>query len=764
MTTARVTLMAAGLATLVFATACEEPVEIKDEGACVPTKQFFTDEVWNGFMSNNCFACHNAQGIAASTDLVLQGANQPGFLDANLAIVANVAAFERDGTSILLLKPSAQIDHGGGKAIAVDGPEYKALQELIVQVKNPVVCQDNGNDPFAGVIQLDRVSTFRKATLNIAGRLPTTEEIAQLEGGDDADLDAALDNLLQEEAFYGRLKEIYNDLFLTDKYISGRRGTELLDDQRFNLYWYEEGIPPQGERSQAQEDERRRLEGLTNRGVARDALELVAHLARADLPWTELVTADYMMVNPYSAKTFGVDGTVTFIDSENADEFQPVTVPDYPHAGVLTSPMWLNRFPTTDTNRNRHRARQVLKFFLATDILRIADRPVDSAAIAGFNPTLNDPSCTVCHANIDPIAGTFQNWDASGHFQPPSEGWFGDMFAPGFKDESLPFDDRFEASAWLGDRIALDPLFALSTVHIIYKGLTGRDPVGAPTDTSDPAFDAKNRAFTVQDDVFKAIADDFREGGYHVRSVVKGLIASPYFRAVSTTTDLQAPDQEGFIAALGTARYLTPELLDRKIEAVLGYPWTRSDNRRFLLDINEYLIYYGGIDSDNVITRITEPNGLMGAVTTRMAFEMSCRAAPRDFTLLPEERILFPVVEPSFEPLDSNGFVIPAAEDAIKQNIAHLFHRILDEKVSLEDEELLAAYGLWLDTWQNGKANVQNQVESADLPGSCRVENDYFTREALPEEVRLRRDANYTIRAWNAVVAYLLSDARFIHD
>lgn len=743
-------------AVLAGATACEEPAAAPPEEPCVSTKQFFTEEVWNSFMSTTCFACHNAQGIASVSEMVLQSPNQPGFLDANLAIVGNIAQFERNGTSILLLKPSAQIDHGGGTVIAKDGAEYQALAELVSQVKNPVVCDEVGDNPFVGVNLLDNVSTYRKATLAIAGRLPTADELLQVDGGDNDDLDAALDGLLEEEAFYERLKEIYNDIFLTDKYLGGQRAIELLDSDRFpSAFWYE---------AEPDQDEQNRLERLANRGVAREPLELVAYLARNNLPWTELVTADYLMVNPFSARSYGVDGSVAFDDVTDGDEFQPAALPDYPHAGVLTSPMWLNRFPTTETNRNRHRARMVFKFFLATDILRIADRPVDAAAIAGFNPTLNDASCTVCHANIDPIAGTFQNWDDAGRFAPPAEGWFGDMFAPGFKDEALPFDDRFEATDFLGARLAADPLNALSTVHTLYTGLTGRQPVSAPSDPADPEFDAKSRAFVAQDAVLQAIVKDFVANGHNVKTAVKGIVRSPYFRAQTAQPSVATTGNRGFLASLGTARFLTPELLDRKIEAVVGYPWTRSDNRRFLLDTNEYLIYYGGIDSDSVITRIVEPNGLMAAVASRMSFEMACRAGPRDFTLSRESRILFPFVEPTYEPEDENGFAIPDGEVAIKENIRHLFDRILDQRVSLEDEELLAAYELWTDTWKGGRENIASQRETADLPGSCRVESDYFTREPLPEEQRLRRDPLYTIRAWNAVVAYLLADARFLHD
>jgi hypothetical protein len=70
----RLTATAVAMAT-VFGSACEEAAPTFPEASCVPTKQFFTDEVWNPFMSTSCFVCHNAQGIASTSELVLQSSN-----------------------------------------------------------------------------------------------------------------------------------------------------------------------------------------------------------------------------------------------------------------------------------------------------------------------------------------------------------------------------------------------------------------------------------------------------------------------------------------------------------------------------------------------------------------------------------------------------------------------------------------------------------------------------------------------------------------
>ena len=73
-----------------------------------------------------------------------------------------------------------------------------------------------------------------------------------------------------------------------------------------------------------------------------------------------------------------------------------------PVAGVLTTPAFLTRWETTRTNRGRKRARIVLENFLTTDILKFAQRPVDSTALTSVQ---NPAQCTVCVTPLlDPIA------------------------------------------------------------------------------------------------------------------------------------------------------------------------------------------------------------------------------------------------------------------------------------------------------------------------------------------------------------------------
>ena len=181
-------------------------------------------------------------------------------------------------------------------------------------------------------------------------------------------------------------------------------------------------------------------------GARRAPLELIAHVVENDLPYTEILTANYVMANPWSAEAYG--SSVAFDDPRDVHEFQPVrfaryylwdgtrtvlTDPEgcggyildpgglaveFPHAGILNTMVFLRRYPTTATNRNRARARWTYYHFLGVDIEKSASRTTDAQALADTdNPTLKNPACTVCHVGMDPVAGAFQNYDEIGHYR-----------------------------------------------------------------------------------------------------------------------------------------------------------------------------------------------------------------------------------------------------------------------------------------------------------------------------------------------------------
>lgn len=758
--------------------------EAEAGGGCVSDLEYFQKEVSLAFLEGDCATCHNPQGLARTSKLVLASPGETGYLETNFEALKEIASYEKDGTSVLLLKPAATVDHGGGKRFAKDDPRYKALAELVRRFDQPVTCE-GAPDPEAGLLGnvklIDLPHTLRKVKLQLTGHLPDPEELEAVATGGEGALDEAVATYLEEEAFYENLRRWYNDAFLTDKYIYDNMATDLLDAEDYpNRHFYRE-LPEDT-------DEGRVARQWTNRSVAREPLDLIAYVVKNNKPFTEILTADYMAVNPFTARVYGIDAT--FEDPLDPNEFREGRIPGIPHAGVLTSPMFLNRFPTTDTNLNRHRSRMVYQFFLATDILEKAERPVDPSEIRDHNPTMNNPQCAVCHAAVDPIAGAFQNWTSQGKFRSPQianvAGWPTDLRPPGFGEAVIPSDQWASGLQWLAGQLVRDERFALSAVHAVYTGLVGRKPMRNPTDQTDPRFDARLAFYNLEQGFLREVTDAFVAANYNLKAIVPLIVKSPYYRA----EDAEGLDEAETAALepLGTMRLLTPEELDSKLRAVLGRPWQyRPTEANLLLSRSNYRFFYGGIDSDTITSRITEPNGIMANIQLRMATEMACLTVAHDFrrpveppevvvpqvptvdTYTPEgvvaplSRILFPHVEVTFTPEDDNGFPIPQAEEAIRRNIRYLHHRLLGEVLSPGEPQEEATFQLFLEAWREGYQAVANGQISADLPGSCRAQFDYYINGDLPEADRLYRDGRYTMRAWMAVVTYLLADWRFLY-
>ena len=600
--------------------------------------------------------------------------------------------------------------------------------------------------------------TLRKATLSLAGRLPTADEKAAVVQGGEAALDGVLDQVLTEDKFYDRLKEIYNDLLLTDRYIN--YGVDVLTEELYpERDWFDRF-------ERFDEAKWEQLREYSHYGAAREPLELIAHVVRENRPFTEILTADYLMVNPYSARSYGI-AAGSFQDSDDPDQvdyqqFYEARLAGIPHAGILTSLMFLDRYPTTESNRNRRRSRMVYKVFLGTDILQMAQQPVDTTLVVKGNPTLTNPQCTVCHHVVDPIAGAFQNWNNPGEARYEVMAWFEDMRPPGFSVSNvMPKTEYGQSLQWLARRITEDPRFAQAAVSLMYQGFTGKIPLTAPSAT-DPGYPELLKAYQQQGQFFDALAQRFINSNYDLKEVVKGVVTSSYFREKNLSASVTEEDSR--FSETGMARLLTPEELDRKIEAVTGYPWSFWGHRN-LQEEWRYRLLYGGIDSNTITQRMRVPSTMIAGVQQRMANEMGCLAVPYDFSLLnPEERLLFPFVERTTEPETAYGEIISPNLSAIKRNIQHLAKHVLGEELPLDDPEIERIYTLFLETWREGKQGVTNGIYDEWLPWECGAYNYYQTDNELPEARQVVDDENYIVRSWTAVMTYLLLDYNFLYE
>jgi hypothetical protein len=153
---------------------------------------------------------------------------------------------------------------------------------------------------------------------------------------------------------------------------------------------------------------------------------------------------------------------------------------------------------------------------------------------------------------------------------------------------------------------------------------------------------------------------------------------------------------------------------------------------------------YGGIDSKEVTERATDPSGAMGAIQRILSNDVACKNVARDFAQPPSERRLFPGIEPD---------VIPGAsadgDKAIRAAIVRLHERLLGRYDAADSAEVERTFKLF--------AAVVSDAKNAK--GVEKREN-YSCRQGGA----VQDDAHYTIRAWRAVVTYLLRRSEFLYE
>jgi len=744
--------------------------------ACIAPDNYFLDEVWTKVAAQACLKCHKAGGDAEDTKLVLQDPTRekaPGeALKHNRTAFAEVARMREKDGSRLLLKATGVLDHEGKQVIKADSTAYRILAEWVRQVNDPhggksgmkvAVSAQDTRSFFDGVAMLDNRQLMRRVTLSLAGRLPTENELAAAQKDGVKAVESVLDGLMKEDAFYNRLAEAFNDILLTRGYDGVPETALSYDNFEKTRNWYQK-YDLKIEDKAAQQKARYKLADDYREAMLREPTELIKHIVRNERPFTEIVTADYIMVSPYTARGYGVFDEVRdqFKNVDDPFEYVPVRLNAlkhrngkvqesatgyYPHAGLLTTFQYLRRYPTTETNRNRLRARMYFQFFLGIDVLELAPRVSDAAAItAKFKvPTMEASECVICHKTIDPIAGLFQDYydlpDAL--FGPRKDGWFKDMFPPGLEGEPLPAEDRWRALQWLGERTAKDPRFATTMVEHVYYILTGRKTLLPPKSIDDPLYDGKQRAYRAQRAEVERIAGVLVKNGFNLKIAFKEWVASPFYRADAqrpiAKDSPNAQQREAEVADLGIARMLSPEQLERKITAVFGKPWGRLHDKQIAM-------LYGGIDSKEVTERAVDPSGAMGALQRIMSNDVACKRVASDFGLEAAQRRLFPGIEPDVLP-----GVSTENDRRIRATIVHLHKLLLGQYAITEnDPEVERTFQLFAGILEDAHARKGIEPQESYY---CRGDNE----KRLP-------DPDYTVRAWRGVVTYLLRQETFLYE
>lgn len=730
---------------------------------------FFQKEVWVKVGERTCLQCHKSGGDAEESKFLLRdlqrSQDQTGDMKRNFEAFSRMAKQEVEvHQSRLLLKVVGKLNHGGKGQLKPDSIEYRLLADFVARVNKPAntkpdfTLDKNATPFFKDIKMLDDRQLLRRVTLSLAGRLPSDSESDTIAREGVKALPKIMDTVLKEDAFYNRLREGFNDIFLTVGY----------DDVPENALSYEHFSTTRGwtqkfDLSHIKDEKDRRQAGykLANdyrKAMLGEPMKLIEFIVRNDRPFSEIVTADYIMVTPFTSRGYGIYEELKskFKDPDDPFEYIPVRLKAlvgrnriedqdsatgfYPHAGLLSNFQYLKRYPTTETNRNRQRARVYYQHFLGIDVLELAARVSDAAAVSAKYqiPTMQASECVVCHKTLDPIAGLFQDyWKFEGVYGRRKEGWFKDMFGAGFEGEELPAGERWRALQWLGERTAKDPRFAVAMVEHAWYILTGRKVLLPPKELGDPLYAAKYRAYHEQRRQTEAIAERFAKSDFNFKSVLKELVVSDFYRADGLATVVSDPKRRAELDDLGLVRMLAPEQVERKVAAVFGKPWGRLTEQMAML--------YGGIDSKEVTERATDPSGAMGAIQRILANDVACRETALDFSRKPADRRLFPGIETDVVPGSS-----PEADAKIRNAIVYLHQRVLGRFDKVDSPEVTRSFQLFASIVND--ATERKNFEKQEI---------YSCRQNLLQPVP---DPKYTVRAWRGVITYLLRQSEFLYE
>jgi hypothetical protein len=656
----------------------------------------FESEIESRVIQSRCIFCHVDGGVAQGTSLRFERAGT----DSALRNLESLTAFiKRNGAELVLTKVTGGAGHGGQVQLAPDSADFIVFKDIVNNIAdsagsttytfaNSVPVQSGANSAkstFLSEVTLEPLqATLRRATLLLQGRLPTASEQQATQTEDS--LRSTVRSLMQGPAFREFIVTSVNDRLLTQG-----------SDTPLNMA-YQNFLKLHNKKARdALNDEDNTVHDDVENALKRASGELVAYVIENDLPYSEILTADYMMMNP--VLNTWLEGSATFSPSEGNTIFKPAViqgyytrdalevvefhensnsifrsigspVQDYPHAGLLNDLGFISRYPTTATNRNRARARWTFFHFLGVDIEKSAQRPTDEASLSDQNnPTMYNPNCTVCHAVLDPVAAAFQNWDEDnfyrgngedgldGFYKYPQDGadslyeqgdlWYRDMRPPGlFGTAILEKDNTLQALAKI---IVEDPLFLPASAAFWWSPVFGKPLLDNPTVETDANYAELVTAYQAQQSALTDFATALAVRK-NAKDMLVEMIVSPWFAAESTMS-LEF-DGAHFVSRFGGEQLLTPEQLARKTRALTGVAWRtqKSPSGDFFSVYDDLAVLLGGIDSEAVTSRAIELTPVMTAIFLTHATETACIAVARQFATPTKERSLLSLVEESTLP------------------------------------------------------------------------------------------------------------------
>jgi hypothetical protein len=460
---------------------------------------------------------------------------------------------------------------------------------------------------------------LRRMSLDLRGVLPELEDLETVEA-DPSQITTYRDAWIEGERFPGQLV-----------YLLGERWHTLSDT--YNAFYYDYHLDVEQEYD-------------FKRSVGAEPLRLMAHVAEQDLPWTEIVTADYTMANEMLDDLWALDGY-----PEGGEGWHPVRyTDDRPAAGVLsTNGLWW-KYTTTSFNQNRSRAAAVSRLLLCEDLLNrpvdftVSDDLLESEDVSSMVRSM--PGCLACHSIIEPLSASLYG------FLWVEDKSVVEMEAYHPEREILgPIELEVDLSYWgqpisglsdLGTAISEDVRFSRCAV----EGMTGT---------------LLRRELELADHgLVDELHQGFLESGLRMKSLIRDITDTDAYRAGSLTESTSAETADREL----TVRMMGPPQLASSVEEITGFRWVHRGELMLDADAVGYRVLAGGVDGDALSAPQQDPGLTWALVIKRLAesgayvaLESALDEDTATTSILSEMNLSLAPADPGFEAaIDQLGF------------------------------------------------------------------------------------------------------------
>jgi hypothetical protein len=505
----------------------------------------------------------------------------------------------------------------------------------------------------AAAPEMTAVALLTRASLDLRGVRPSVEEIESVEieggGADLAAVDAAIQSYLQDPRFGSRVRSIFADIYLT------RRDWWYVNAADYGLT--DTVTEPQWAES-----------------VGDEPLRLLSTIAEEDLPYTDIVLADWTMAD----ERLGAAWPLQFDDGGDGGAYPPGEsgwrkaryTDGRPLAGVLTTNAMWWRYMTNDSNANRGRANAVSRILLCSDYLSRPiefDRNVNLLDQGAVNDALKtNAGCLACHSTLDPFAGYFWGFhyyfydsavDTTSYHADREHLWDSHTgVAPGYY--GLPGNTLQD----LGRQIAQDPRLTSCVTQQVFSALQSR-----PVELDDTAN-------------LLVYESDFAASGYTLRALFYSVVSGEEYRS-GPTDDLRMTPK----------KMISADLLASSVEGITGFRFSYAGYDMLQTDTYGLRTLAGGVDGVYNSVAATEPTATLLLVQERLAEAAAAYAVDVARSGEGPGKDLFTEVDFSETPAND--------PDAMVAQLQRLHLAVLGNRVAADGPEVAAGLELWTDLY-----------------------------------------------------------------